>query len=124
MIKLILVDLDGVLIKIKDLHYRALNKALGEDYAISLKDHHGRYDGLPTKVKLGMLTKDKGLPVEQYEEIWRNKQKYTMEMFATEIQIVIVIYQFMAGHKLKSICRVYHVNYQAPKGTWTKKINN
>ena len=59
MIKLVLFDLDGVLIKAKDIHYRALNQALGEEYAISTEEHLGRYDGLPTNVKLEMLVKDK-----------------------------------------------------------------
>jgi beta-phosphoglucomutase-like phosphatase (HAD superfamily) len=85
-IKLILFDLDGVLIKAKDIHYRALNHALGDAYAISMEDHLGRYDGLPTKVKLQMLTKDKGLPEDQYDSIWQTKQDLTLEMFREELK--------------------------------------
>jgi beta-phosphoglucomutase-like phosphatase (HAD superfamily) len=33
--KLVIFDLDGVLIDSKDYHYEALNQALGEEYAIS-----------------------------------------------------------------------------------------
>lgn len=83
--KLILFDLDGVLIRAKDIHYNALNKALGKKYKITMEEHHGRYDGLPTNAKLDMLTVYKKLPVEQHERIWKNKQKFTLEMFSTEL---------------------------------------
>ena len=41
MIKLIIFDLDGVLIKTKIIHYNALNNALEkfENYKIPLKEH-------------------------------------------------------------------------------------
>ncbi|KKM93192.1 hypothetical protein LCGC14_1210870 [marine sediment metagenome] len=87
MIKLILFDLDGVLIRAKDIHYNALNKALGKRYKITIEEHHGRYDGLPTNAKLNMLTVDKGLAVSKHDEIWQNKQKFTLEMFSNELKI-------------------------------------
>ena len=34
MIKLIVFDLDGVLVEAKKIHYETLNKALGEEFAI------------------------------------------------------------------------------------------
>ena len=54
MIKLIIFDLDGVLIKTKMIHFHALNKALVkfENYKIPLKEHLEIYDGLPTITKL------------------------------------------------------------------------
>ena len=63
MSKLVIFDLDGVLIDSKDYHYEALNQALGEKYSISREDHVSIYDGLPTIAKLELLTKNKGLPV-------------------------------------------------------------
>ncbi len=39
MIKLIIFDLDGVLVEAKNIHYNALNKALGKDYSISWNEH-------------------------------------------------------------------------------------
>jgi beta-phosphoglucomutase-like phosphatase (HAD superfamily) len=48
MIKLIIFDLDGVLVEAKQIHYDALNKALGEKYAISWDEHLSIYDGLKT----------------------------------------------------------------------------
>ena len=59
--KLVLFDLDGVLINAKDIHYRALNIALGDEYAISEEDHRNVYDGRKTFQKLEILTERKGL---------------------------------------------------------------
>jgi len=78
-VKLIVFDLDGVLVEAKNIHYDALNKALGE-YAISWNEHLSTYDGLKTLQKLDMLTKEKGLPVEEHQRIWEDKQKYTLQM--------------------------------------------
>jgi HAD superfamily hydrolase (TIGR01509 family) len=80
MINLIIFDLDGVLIKTKDIHFNALNKALGEQYAISYEEHLAIYDGLKTNQKLEILTKNKGLPPSSYNEIWKKKQSLTIEM--------------------------------------------
>jgi HAD superfamily hydrolase (TIGR01509 family) len=79
MIKFIIFDLDGVLVEAKEIHYEALNEALGEKYMITWDEHLSRYDGLKTSQKLEMLTKDKGLPVELYDEVWMNKQKLTID---------------------------------------------
>ena len=78
-IKLIIFDLDGVLVEAKNLHFEALNKALGEKYAISWKEHLSKYDGLKTNQKLEMLSKEKGLPVKHHSQVWEDKQKYTLE---------------------------------------------
>ena len=80
-IKFVIFDLDGVLIEAKEIHYESLNEALGEKYMITWDEHLSRYDGLKTSQKLKMLTNDKGLPVELYEEVWVNKQKLTIEKF-------------------------------------------
>ena len=82
MIKLIIFDLDGVLVEAKKIHYNTLNKALrlfSEDFEISWEEHLNKYDGLKTNQKLQMLTNEKGLPFEQHETVWNNKQKYTLE---------------------------------------------
>jgi HAD superfamily hydrolase (TIGR01509 family) len=79
MIKLIIFDLDGVLVDTKEIHYESLNKALGEKYSISWNEHLSKYDGLKTIKKLEILTKEKKFPKEKYEEVWTNKQKYTLE---------------------------------------------
>ena len=79
MIKLVIFDLDGVLVEAKNIHYNALNKALGKKYAISWDEHLSIYDGLKTNQKLKMLTKNKNLPIKIHSQICENKQKYTLE---------------------------------------------
>jgi HAD superfamily hydrolase (TIGR01509 family) len=78
MIKLVIFDLDGVLVDAKNIHYDALNEALGK-YAISWQEHLSTYDGLKTTQKLQMLTEQKGLPIEEHEVIWETKQHTTLQ---------------------------------------------
>ena len=78
-VKLVIFDLDGVLVEAKNIHFEALNKALGKEYAIGWNEHLSIYDGLKTNQKLEMLTQNKGLPTELHSQIWENKQKYTLE---------------------------------------------
>jgi HAD superfamily hydrolase (TIGR01509 family) len=80
MLKLIIFDLDGVLVEAKQIHFNALNKALGPVYTISWDEHLAIYDGLKTKQKLELLTQTKNLPVSFYNKIWTDKQKYTQEL--------------------------------------------
>ena len=82
MIKLIIFDLDGVLVESRELHYIALNKALaefGEQYVISREEHLCKYDALTTTMKLDRLTKEKGLFKEHHNKVWQLKQKKTLE---------------------------------------------
>lgn len=80
-IKAILFDMDGVLIDAKDWHYEALNKALGLfGVEISRYDHLHTFDGLPTKVKLKILSKRYYLPEELHLFISQMKQIYTTEL--------------------------------------------
>ena len=79
-IRHVIFDLDGVLIDSRDLHYYALNDALhtiDEAYVISREEHLSSYDGKTTTTKLKLLTEQKQLPVEYYDEIWKLKQKHT-----------------------------------------------
>lgn len=80
-IRVILFDLDGVLIEAKEWHYEALNNALSIfGMEISRYDHLITYDGLPTKKKLEMLSIERGLPKELHKFINELKQKYTHEI--------------------------------------------
>jgi HAD superfamily hydrolase (TIGR01509 family) len=82
MIKLIVFDLDGVLVDAKGIHFDTLNDALkevGEEYVISEAEHLSTYDGLKTTQKLEMLTKNKGLDPTLYDDIWYRKQHLTLE---------------------------------------------
>lgn len=85
MSKLIIFDLDGVLIDSKEIHYDVLNKALAlidPKYVISKEEHLKRFDGLPTYEKLNLLSRENNLPVERHQEIFEKKQEYTFEKFS------------------------------------------
>jgi len=87
--KLIVFDLDGVLVTTKELHYESLNLAIrniDDKYCISLNEHYKIYDGLPTLKKLEILTKNKGLPKEYYDDIYFNKQRYTFDLIRKNIK--------------------------------------
>ena len=50
MIKLVIFDLDGVLVDAREMHYDALNSALArfsKSYVISREEHLSTYDGRP-----------------------------------------------------------------------------
>lgn len=81
MIKAVLFDMDGVLIDAKDWHYEAFNRALGLfGLGISRYDHVHTFDGLPTKVKLEMLSEQYYLPKALHPFLNKVKQRYTMEI--------------------------------------------
>lgn len=83
MIKLIVFDLDGVLVETKKLHYDALNKALRDvdpKYEISYDEHLAKYDGLTTHKKLDLLSRETGLSGMEFQSVWLRKQSYTSQM--------------------------------------------
>ena len=81
--KLVIFDLDGVLVDSRDIHYEALNRAIGKEgkeFTITREEHLLRFDGLGTSQKLKLLTELKGLPASSYEKIWNSKQRETIKM--------------------------------------------
>lgn len=81
--KLVIFDLDGVLIESRDLHFEALNEALrkvGEEFVISREEHLSRYDGLNTTRKLEMLSEQKGLDRKYFNQVWEDKQEATFDL--------------------------------------------
>lgn len=82
--RLVIFDLDGVLLDSREVHYESLNRALarvGDQYVITRDEHLSVYDGLSTTVKLKMLTERKGLPAAAHQQIWADKQRITFEIF-------------------------------------------
>jgi len=83
-IKLVIFDLDGVLIDSRNIHYHSLNRALKEvdpKFVISVEEHLSTYDGLSTTKKLELLEQNKGLPRTHFDFIWKRKQTYTKELY-------------------------------------------
>tara|TARA_Y100000034_G_scaffold111424_1_gene144495 strand:+ start:1047 stop:1547 length:501 start_codon:yes stop_codon:yes gene_type:complete len=88
MIKLIVFDMDGVLVDARELHYDALNRALesiDNKYVISREEHLSTYDGRPTSKKLQILSDKKGLPESLHEKVWRTKQEKTIDIIKNEM---------------------------------------
>jgi HAD superfamily hydrolase (TIGR01509 family) len=97
--KLLIFDMDGVLVDARDLHYQALNRALHSidpSYAIEMSEHLSTYDGLPTSKKLNLLTENKGLPEASHDSVWKMKQAATQQ---------IVDEEFTYDERLRSVLR-------------------
>ena len=79
--KLIVFDLDGVLLDFCEVHYETLNQAIcevaGTQYSISRDEHETTYNGRSTRAKLTMLEKNKGLSSDLFEKIFVRKQELT-----------------------------------------------
>jgi HAD superfamily hydrolase (TIGR01509 family) len=82
--KLIVFDLDGVLVDSKEIHFNSLNdslRAIDSRYIISINDQVNIYEGLPTKEKLNLISEKLGLDKKLHKNIWELKQKNTIEQF-------------------------------------------
>lgn len=89
-IEAIVFDLDGVLVETRHFHFQSLNKALDAIYPAGVLDyaeHLAKYDGRPTKVKLQLLSQEKGLPVELHSAIWLMKQEETQKLLDTALRV-------------------------------------
>jgi HAD superfamily hydrolase (TIGR01509 family) len=81
--KSIIFDMDGVLIDARDWHYNALNEAL-EIFSVSInpEEHNLRFDGLPTSIKLNMLSSEGIIPKHLHQVIHDIKQERTLRSAA------------------------------------------
>jgi HAD superfamily hydrolase (TIGR01509 family) len=107
--KLIIFDLDGVLIDTKDTHYVALNKALmeaGESYVITESEHISTYDGLSTNEKLKMLSERKDLPTSKHQAIWESKQRSTNKELnkVSQNEKLIKIFEYLEKENFLIAC--------------------
>ena len=106
MIKLIIFDLDGVLVESKHIHFEALNTALIQTFLgaqLTYEEHIGKYDGLSTRSKLKLLTKEKGLPEFLHDVVWNTKQKETVKMFdclTPDQRIIQLLFNLKKKYKL------------------------
>jgi HAD superfamily hydrolase (TIGR01509 family) len=109
MIKLIIFDLDGVLIETKQIHFAALNKAIAKydsNSVISWDEHLSQFDGLKTQQKLDKLTVERGLSIEFHKLIWEDKQKFTLENLigVKENRQLIDLFRNLSNKDLKIAC--------------------
>lgn len=80
-IEAVIFDMDGVLIDARDWHYEALNHALALFGMEILRDEHTVvYDGLPTRRKLELLSRSRGLPAGLHDLLDEVKQRRTIEI--------------------------------------------
>lgn len=104
--KLIIFDLDGVLIESRNLHYEALNSALADidkKYIINKEEHLSTYDGLNTTKKLRLLTTDKGLDPRYYQQVWEDKQEATFNLIKKfpHDENLCLMFQYIKNQKIK-----------------------
>ena len=95
-IKLIVFDLDGVLVDTKNIHFNALNNALKKEkikYEISYDEHLKIFDGLTTKEKLQILLKRKVLKKNNLKNIIKFKNIYTDAELKKSIKFNKKIYE-------------------------------
>lgn len=104
---LIIFDLDGVLVDACEWHRVALNEALQDiaNYKISLSDHYGIFNGIPTKVKLEKLTKLGVIEKKHHKPIYDLKQLKTVEIIKSSAsvrkeKIDLLDYLKSDGHKV------------------------
>jgi HAD superfamily hydrolase (TIGR01509 family) len=84
--KLVVFDLDGVLLDFCEVHYEALNDAIsevcGKAFCISRDEHESTYNGRSTRAKLMMLAEHKGLSPALFDKIFNRKQRLTANAVA------------------------------------------
>jgi HAD superfamily hydrolase (TIGR01509 family) len=87
--KLVIFDLDGVLVDACEWHRLALNRSLKEvcNYEISIEQHYSTFNGIPTKVKLSKLSEMGIISVAQHQEIYDLKQQKTMSIIKEQAKI-------------------------------------
>lgn len=109
MIKLVIFDMDGVLVDACEWHRIALNEALKEvcNYEISLEDHYKIFNGSPTKVKLKKLSESGIINDNLFEKIETIKQQKTIEIInnlAFERQEKVDLMKFLKTKNIKIAC--------------------
>ena len=87
--KMIIFDLDGVLVDACEWHRAALNESLREvsSYEISMDDHISTFNGIPTRKKLKILSERGLIEPEAQEHIYQLKQNKTLEIIKRDATV-------------------------------------
>ena len=87
--RLIAADLDGTLVRAKDIHYDALNLALQKisDTTINEEEHETTFNGLPTRTKLSLLIQQGRVRQEDVSLLYEEKQRETFRQFYLQIKL-------------------------------------
>jgi|TARA_R110001583_G_scaffold34106_3_gene114813 beta-phosphoglucomutase len=82
MLKMIIFDMDGVLVDACGWHKDALNEALEEvaDFRLTEEEHEKHFNGLPTMVKLENLVKMGEIKPEHVQLVYELKQEKTKKV--------------------------------------------
>lgn len=109
LIKVILYDLDGVLVDACDWHYIALNKALKQISGDVIKrtEHEIIFNALPTMKKLELLVSQGRVKQSDVKAIFDLKQRFTMETInenAVHDPDKQELHAFTFGVNIKSAC--------------------
>lgn len=96
MIKLLIFDIDGVLVKSKELHEIAFIEALANHgIKITREYHKHNLDGLPTKTKIDKLS----IPQDKVKSIFDQKQELTFKLAPDYLHINKSIYELFERFK-------------------------
>ena len=109
MIKIILYDLDGVLVDACHWHYIALNEALDEvcGFKIEEDEHKETFNGLPTKIKLEILESQGRLNSKSFKRIWDKKQELTLKVINENAKLAeskVELHKTTSGMGIISAC--------------------
>lgn len=107
--KLVIFDLDGVLVDACEWHRVAFNSSLKEicNYEISLEDHHSEFNGIPTKKKLQKLESMGIINSENFSDIYSLKQKNTLRLIEDNAKIrpeKIEMIRWLKSQDIKVAC--------------------
>lgn len=109
MIKVILFDLDGVLVDACEWHYESLNRALIEvgSEPIDREQHDSTYNGLPTTEKLNILSEKGLLSKDLHNKVWEIKQSLTCKVIqdlARIDRVKIHLHEYLYVNKIRVGC--------------------
>ena len=127
--KLVIFDLDGVLVDACEWHRVALNEALKEvcDYEISLDDHNKKFNGTPTRAKLQRLVEMGKVSPSDVDSVYKLKQKKTIEVIESSAEIrpeKIKMIKWIRNKDISVACFTNSIRETTTLVTTNQDVNN